>query len=124
MLLKSLKGLGQTFIGILRTRLEILSLDVQEARIRFVSILILGAFTFLFSALGIILGAFWLIITFWESNRLLIMGILTVTLLLCGLVLLVILIRKLKSGPRLFEGTIAELDKDTEALGDRDRGVN
>jgi uncharacterized membrane protein YqjE len=121
MLLKSLKGLGMTFIEIIRTRIEILSLDVMEARVRFVSILMLGAFTFLLLSLGIILGMFWLIITFWESYRFMVMGILTVTLIGCGLVLLVILVWKLKKGPKLFEGTIAELDRDREALRDRGR---
>lgn len=121
MLMESLKGLGQTFVEIMRTRMEILSLDVKEARIRFVSILMLGAFTFLLLSFGIILGVFWLITAFWESNRILVMGIITAALLGCGLVLLVLLVWKLRNGPGLFEGTIAELDKDRKALGIRGR---
>ena len=121
MLLESLKGLGQTFVEILRTRMEILSLDVKEDRIRLVSILMLGAFSFLLLSLGIILGVFWLIVTFWEADRLLVMGILTAVLMGCGLILLALLVWRLRSGPGPFEGTIAELNKDREALVGRER---
>jgi uncharacterized membrane protein YqjE len=122
MLVKSLKRLGQTVIEILQTRMEILSLDVKEARIRFVSILMLYAFTFFSLSLGIVFGAFWLIIKFWETNRLLVVGILAVGFLACGLILMVVLVRRLRNGPRPFEGTIAELNKDRDVLVGRGKG--
>ena len=121
MLLKSLKGLGLTFVEILLTRMEILSLDVKEARIRFFSILMLWAFTFFFLAFGVILGVFMLLITFWQSDRILVMGILVASLIGCGLILLMILIRRIRTGPLLFQGTIAELDKDRETLEESER---
>lgn len=117
MLLKSLKALGITLTQILHTRLELFSLDVKEAKIRFVSVLILGAFSVLLLSLGIILGVFWLIITFWEFDRLFVMGGLTALLLGSGLILMVMLFWKLRHGPKLFESTIAELTKDRMALG-------
>lgn len=116
MLLKSLKGLGLTFVEILLTRMEILSLDVKEAKIRFFSVLILGLLAFFFLAFGVILGVFMLIIIFWQTDRLLVMGIIVAALLGCGLILLMILICKLRNGPLLFQGTIAELDRDRETL--------
>jgi uncharacterized membrane protein YqjE len=121
MLLKSLKDLGQTFVEIIRTRIEILSLDVNEARIRFVSILIISAFAFFFLAFGTIIAAFWLIAIFWESHRLLILGTLTAVFLGGGLIFLILLVWKLKKGPKFLKGTIDELKKDSAALSDRGR---
>ena len=116
MLLESIKGLGETLVEVMRVKIEILSLDVKESRIRFLSILMLGVFSLLLLSLGIILGIFWLIIAFWESDRLLVMGILSAVLLSGGSVMLAVLIWKLKNGPEPFEGTISELNKDSEAF--------
>jgi uncharacterized membrane protein YqjE len=116
MLLESLKGLGRTFVEILSDRLETLSLDIKEDRIRFVSLLMLGAFAFFLLSLGIILGVLWLVLTFWNSDRILVIGILTAMFAIAGLVLLFLLVRRLDRLPGAFEGTIAELDKDREAF--------
>lgn len=117
MILNALKRVWQSSIEIIRTRLEILSLDVKESEIRLIAILIFGIFTVLLLSLGIILGIFMLIVTYWETEPLLIMGILTAALIIGGLVMLVLLILKLKKGRGLFDGIINELDKDLEALG-------
>lgn len=117
MLLKSIKALGETLIEVLRIKIEILSLDVKESRIRFISLLMLGVFSLLLFTLGIILGVFWLIIAFWESDRLLIMGVLTCIILFSGMLTLIVFLWKLKHGPEPFAGSIAELNKDSAALG-------
>ena len=111
-----MKGLGRTFVEILSDRLETLSLDIKEDRIRFVSLLMLGAFAFFLLSLGIILGVLWLVLTFWNSDRILVIGILTAMFAIAGLVLLFLLVRRLDRLPGAFEGTIAELDKDREAF--------
>ena len=117
MLLESIKGLGETLAEVIRIKIEILSLDVKESRIRFLSVLMLGVSSLLLLSLGIILGIFWLIITFWESDRLLVMGVLSAVLLFGGIVMLAVLVWKLKNGPEPFASTIAELNKDSAALG-------
>ncbi len=119
MILNALKRIWGSSIEIIRTRLEILSLDVKEAEIRFIGILVFGIFTVLLISLGIILGVFMLIVTFWERDPLMIMGILTAALTIGGLVMLILLILKLKKGRGLFDGIIYELDKDLETLGDK-----
>ena len=116
-MLKSVKALTRTLLDILHTRLEILSLDVREMRFRLVSIMMLGACAFLFMTLGLILGSLWLILIFWETDRILVMGILTGALVLGAAIFLAILAWKLKMDPAVFHGSIEELDKDREALG-------
>jgi len=117
MILKALKRFGHASVEIIRTRLEIMSLDVKEATIRYISVLMLGAITILLLSLGLILGIFLLIIIFWATEPLLVIGILSGSLLLSGLVVLIFLIQRLKKVPGVFDGIISELDKDLEALG-------
>jgi uncharacterized membrane protein YqjE len=117
MLLESIKGLGETLIEVMRIKVEILSLDVKESRIRFISLLMLGVFSLLLLTLGIILGVFWLIIAFWESDRLLIMGVLSGIILFSGMLMLTVFLWKLKHSPEPFASSIAELNKDSAALG-------
>jgi uncharacterized membrane protein YqjE len=120
MLLDSVRGLGRTIVEILGNRLESLALDVKEDRIRLVSLLMLGAFTFFLISLGIILAVFWIILASWEGSRLLVLGILTGLFACAGGVLLFLLVTRLRNLPGAFDGTIAEFEKDREALGGRE----
>ena len=117
MLLESIKGLGETLVEVMRIKIEILSLDVKESRIRFISVLMLGVFSLILLSLGIILGIFWLIIVFWETNRLLVLGVLSSVFLFTGILMLTVVIWKIKNGPEPFESTMTELNKDSVALG-------
>ena len=119
MLIESLRGLGRTLVEIVGNRLESLALDVKEDRIRLVSLLMLGAFTFFMISLGIILAVFFVILASWEGNRLLVLGILAGLFAATGAVLLFLLITRLRNLPGAFDGTLAEFDKDREALGGR-----
>lgn len=119
MLFESLKRLARTAVELVRTRLELLSLDVEEAKLRFLSILLLGAVALLFLSLGVVMGAFWLVVAFWDTHRMLVLGLLTGLFLGGGLLALAGLSWKVRKGPRLFAATLAELGKDGEALGGR-----
>jgi uncharacterized membrane protein YqjE len=117
MILESLKRLGRTAVEIVRIRLELLSLDVEEAKLRFLSTLLLGAIAFHGLSLGVVLAAFWLIVAFWDTHRVLVLGLLTGFFLGGGLLALAALSWRAKHGPRLFSATLAELEKDREAMG-------
>ena len=115
-LLSSIKGLASTGASIAQTRLELLSLDVQIARSKFIGLLvmIIGALFFLF--FGLVMLALLIVIYSWETDRILALGLLTAAFLLVGLVLVVLITQSLHTMPRLFEASIAELAKDREAL--------
>jgi uncharacterized membrane protein YqjE len=119
MLLESLRRLAHTAVGLVQTRLELLSLDVEEAKLRLLSTVLLGAVAFLCLSLGVVMGALWLVVAFWETHRMLVMGLLTGGFLGGGLLALAALSWRAKHGPRLFSGTLAELEKDRAALGGR-----
>ena len=115
-LLSSIKGLASTGASIAQTRLELLSLDVQIARSKFIGLLvmIIGALFFLF--FGLVMLALLIVIYSWETDRILALGLLTAAFLLIGLVLVALITQSLHTMPRLFEASIAELAKDREAL--------
>ena len=115
-LLASLKGLLSTAASIAQTRLELLSTDVQIARSKFISILLLILFSLFFLFFGLVMLALFIVIYSWESNRMLALGLLTGGFLSIGLIFSLIVLRSLKTMPKLFEATIAELDKDRKAL--------
>ena len=115
-LLSSIKGLASTGASIAQTRLELLSQDVQIARSKFISLLvmIIGALFFLF--FGLVMLALLIVIYSWETDRMMALGLLTGAFLSIGLILAFVIIQSLRKMPRLFEASIAELAKDREAL--------
>ncbi len=115
-LLNSLKNLTVTLIAIVHTRLELLSTDLEEGRERFISLLAM-AFVSLFSlCFGAVLLTILIVVVFWDTHRLLVLGSLTGLFLIAGAILGAIVIGKLKSMPRMFEASLAELIKDHQEI--------
>lgn len=115
-LLTSLKNLTVTLIAIIHTRLELLSTDLEEGRERFISLLAI-AFVSLFSlCFGAVLLTILVVVVFWDTHRLLVLSSLTGLFLIVGAVLGAIVIRRLKSMPRMFEASLAELIKDHQEI--------
>jgi uncharacterized membrane protein YqjE len=119
-LLNSLKNLTATLIAIVHTRLELISTDLEEGRERFISLLAM-AFVSLFSlCFGAVLLTILVVVVFWDTHRLLVLGSLTGLFLIVGAVLGAAVVRRLKSMPRMFEASLAELIKDHQEI-DADR---
>jgi uncharacterized membrane protein YqjE len=115
-LLSSIKNLVSTGTTIAQTRLELISVDVQIARTKLISLLamIVSALFFLF--FGLVMLALFIVIYSWESDRMLALGLLTSAFLLIGLILTLLVMQSMRTMPRLFEASIAELAKDRESL--------
>lgn len=115
-LFSALKNLVSTGASIAQTRLELISTDVQIARTRFLSLLVMLLFTLFFLFFGLVMLALLIVIYSWESDRMLALTLLTSGFLALGLVLALVVLRSLKTVPKLFEATIAELAKDRQEL--------
>ena len=115
-LFSALKNLVSTGASIAQTRLELISTDVQIARTRFLSLLVMLLFTLFFLFFGLVMLALLIVIYSWESDRMLALTLLTSEFLALGLVLALVVLRSLKTMPKLFEATIAELAKDRQEL--------
>ena len=115
-LLSSIKGLASTGASIAQTRLELLSLDVQIARSKFISLLVMIVSALFFLFFGLVMLALLIVIYSWESDRMMALGLLAGTFLSIGLILALLIMQSLRTMPKLFEASIAELAKDREAL--------
>lgn len=115
-LLSSIKSLAPTAASIAQTRLELLSLDVQIARSRFISLLVMIISALFFLFFGLVMLALLIVIYSLETDRMFALGLLTGAFLLIGLILAFLVTQSLRKMPRLFEASITELAKDREAL--------
>jgi uncharacterized membrane protein YqjE len=115
-LFSSLKNLVSTGTSIAQTRLELISSDVQIARSRFISLLVMIIFALFFLFFGLVMLALLIVIYSWESDRILALIILTGGFLAVGALLAALILQSLRTMPVLFEATIAELQKDREEL--------
>jgi len=115
-LLSSIKGLASTGASIAQTRLELLSVDVQIARSKFICLLVMIISALFFLFFGLVMLALFIVIYSWETDRMLALGLLTGAFLSVGVILALLITQSLRKMPRLFEASITELAKDREAL--------
>jgi uncharacterized membrane protein YqjE len=115
-LLSSLKNLISTGASFAETRLQLISTDVQIARAQFLRHLVLIALTLFFLFFGLVMLALLILIYSWESDRMLVLSLLTSSFLAIGIILTFIVVRSLNTMPQLFEATISELAKDRQEL--------
>lgn len=115
-LLASLKTLTLTLVDVVQTRLELLSSDVAEERAHLTAILISALVALFCIGVGVVLLAVLIVVMFWESHRLLSLGLLTAAFLAAGAGLWAVAMHKLRTKPRLFDASISELAKDHDHL--------
>ena len=115
-LLSSIKNLAATGASIAQTRLELLSVDVQIARGKFLQSLVMIVSALFFLFFGLVMLALLIVIYSWESDRILALSLLTGAFISIGVILGVIVIQSLRTMPKLFEASIAELAKDADEL--------
>jgi len=115
-ILSSIKNLAATGASIAQTRLELLSVDVQIARTKFIQLLVLIVCALFFLFFGLVMLSLLIVIYSWESDRMLALGLLTSGFIAIGIILTILIMRSLRTMPKLFEASIAELAKDQEEL--------
>ncbi len=115
-LFASLRGLLLTLLTLLRTRGELLVVELEEEKSRLFETLLLGATAFFFISFGLIMLAIFLTVLLWESHRLLVMGLFTALFLGIGFAALIGLRHLLRQGTRLFSASLRELASDEDVL--------
>ena len=116
-LITSIKNIVATGISIAQTRLELLSVDVQIARSKTISLLVMIVCALFFLFFGLVMLSLLIVIYSWETNRILVLSLLTSSFIAIGLVLALLVMQSIRTMPKLFEASIAEFAKDREELG-------
>ena len=112
----SLKALSANLLGIVQTRLELLSTDIAEERERIVTLLVLALAALFSIGVGVVLLAILVVVALWESNRLFALGGMIVFFLMTGAIIGWVVLSRLRSSPRPFDASISELAKDRQEL--------
>jgi len=115
-LLVSLRGFATTAVGLLRTRLELFKLEAQEEVGRVSGMLVWGVAAMLLAIVGITFSAVFLTVLFWESYRLLALGVFAALFLAAAGLAIFVTLRLARQGSQLFAGSLAELRRDAAAL--------
>ncbi len=118
--LDSLRALGATFLALVSTRAELVVVELREEAERKKEMLVLAGVAALFLALGLLLVAFFVVVVFWDTHRVVATAAVTLVYLGIGAGALARLRRKSRASPPPFEATLAELAKDLEMMKGRD----
>lgn len=97
----------------LRTRLELIGLELADAQDRLMRRLLCGALALFLLMLGLFAALVWASLAWWE-NRLWLSGLVAVACLAGGTLLALVAARKNRTQP--FHDSVAELNEDIRAL--------
>lgn len=104
--------LGGIASQILQDRLELLALELREAKIRFVQAVLLVCMAVVFSLLGLLLLVLAGIYVLPPEWRLYGLIFASATSILAGAIVFIVLLRHLQQKPLAFDQSLAELKKD------------
>lgn len=115
-IMASLRRLLKTFTEILYTRADILSTELEEMVCRIQQIVIYGVISIFFLGLGVVLVTLWVVMAFWDSYPLYILGGFAILYLSIGALTALAVRQQIHTSPRLFSTTLSELGKDRDSL--------
>ena len=118
-LLESLTTLAATLVAIAHTRLDLLAADVEEEREHVFSLLVMALAALFCLGVGVVLATILLVVAFWDTHRLLVLGLLAGLFLAAGMAACAFAMHKARTKPRLFAASLSELLKDRQQLGSR-----
>ena len=115
-LLASAVNLLATLLSLLRTRLELLTVEVQLEIRRTAELAVCLIVAIQAAMVGLIMAAFWVVLAFWETHRLLAAGLVTGGFFAIAIGAMLMLAHKLRVKPPFLGGTLAELARDSKRL--------
>jgi uncharacterized membrane protein YqjE len=115
-LLASVRNLLATILAIGRTRIELLTVEVQLEIRRLAVLLILGLVVLFAAGVGVIMAGVAVIVAFWDTHRLLAAVLVAVVFLAGAAIAGLVLAVKVRNKPRMLEGTLKEFARDSERL--------
>ena len=112
----TLRRLGGSLLSMLRTRLELIGIDIAEEKERLLLTLFVGLAGMLFGLMALVTLTALVAATFWDSYRWQALAGLTAVYALGALACGWKAWSAIRHAPAIFATTIAELEKDAEAL--------
>ena len=111
-----LKAALAALVGLFQTRLDLVLTEIEEERERIKELILLGLLSLFCLSLGLLLLTLLVVVIFWDTHRVYVLGGFAALYLGLGLIVGVIVRRKIMARPRLFSATLSELAKDRDRL--------
>ncbi len=114
--LSPVKALAETIVAFVKTRLELLATEIEEERERLKQIILLSFVALFCACLGVLLLTLLVVVAFWETYRLYVLGGFVVFYFGLALVAVLALRKKVISRPKFLAATLSVLARDRESL--------
>ena len=111
-LLGSLRDLAKTFVALIETRIEIFASEIDEERTRLARVVVLAVVAAFCLGLAVVLLVLFVVVVFWDTNRLLAIGLIAILFALGALAALLALRSAIRQRPKFLSATLADLRKD------------
>jgi uncharacterized membrane protein YqjE len=118
-LMESLKRMVDTLLSIVQTRLELLSNELEEERVRIGLLLLYGAIAFFFFGMAILLLTVFIVAAFWDNHLFLVLSGLVALFVIAGLVSCFAFRKVARKRFRLFSSSLDELAEDRDWFAPR-----
>jgi uncharacterized membrane protein YqjE len=115
-LLGSARAVLVALLEIGQTRLQLASTEIEEERLRIAELLLFATAALFFLGIGIVLATLLVVLLFWDGPRVLVLALAAAAFLAIGAGLAAAWRRKAAAKPPLLASTLAELQRDREAL--------
>ncbi len=112
----SLRARLDNLLAAAQTRLELLTVELQEEKLRLARLLFMTVLAALFLGFAAVFAALWITVALWDSHRLLALGLATGLFVTLGVAAATVAARTVAAGSRLFAASIDELNHDRSAL--------
>lgn len=118
-LLQSLRTLLATLIALARTRLELLATEIEDEKLRLAQLIAWACAAAILLALGLVMLSVFVLLLFWDHNRVLAAFAIAAVYLVLGAVIGIHVRNRAREKSRLFAASLAELAKDRDRLTSR-----
>ena len=115
-LTESFQRLAGSLLCLVQTRLELLGNELEEERLHIEQTLFYKGIALLFFGLSIMLITVLIVVLFWDSQRLLVLGGLAGLYFIAGLLVWNTSSNLIRKKSRLFSASLAELSSDRDQL--------
>jgi len=118
-LFDSVRRLGSTFVAVFHSRAELLAREFERERTRFVRLALFAVAALFFLALSVLTATLFIVVLFWDSQRLVAIGFLTVLYLAIGVGIGLYAKHEASRGGRPFASTLDQLRQDRHRFNNR-----
>ena len=115
-LVSALSGMAATAVALLRTRLELATVEFEEERERIKLMLVLIVVATVFACFAVIAVSVWVVVWFWDSHPLAAIAGVAIFHALISAGALLVLKQQVQAHGRPFAATLAELERDADAM--------